>query len=144
MTGEIKRCYRCANVWRSRRKEVAMCPLCKSKLWDVARTPIVTPFDPENSAWMKIVVPNRRTILSTARRHHGGSVRVFGSVRRGTATPESDLDLLVRFDRNASLLNHISLKLELEEKLKRKVDVIGDESIFWLIRPQVLAEAIPL
>lgn len=62
----------------------------------------------------------------------------------GTATPESDLDLLVRFDRNASLLNHISLKLELEEKLKRKVDVIGDESIFWLIRPQVLAEAIPL
>jgi len=141
---ERYRCYRCGNVWRPRKARVRTCPLCKSRLWNAPRTPVVTPFDPSNRAWNEIVVPHRRVILEAARRHHARAVRVFGSVRRGDAGAKSDLDLLVGMDSDASLLDQIALKQELEAKLRRRVDVVTDDSIYWLLAPQILAEAIPL
>ena len=90
------------------------------------------------------MIPNREVILAAARRHRASNVRVFGSVRRGNAGPRSDLDLLVTFEKGASLLDEIGLKQELERSLRRRVDVIGDDSIFWYLEPQILAEAVPL
>jgi uncharacterized protein len=104
----------------------------------------VTPFDPENPAWKTIVVPYRQEIIRIARRHHATNVRVFGSVRRGDAIPGSDLDVLVRMEPEATVLDQIGLKTELESRLKRRVDVVTDESIYWYLEPQILAEAIPL
>jgi uncharacterized protein len=65
-------------------------------------------------------------------------------VRRGTAGPKSDLDLLVTFEPRATLFDRIALKQELEETLNLRVDVVNDRAIFWLIRSQVLAEAEPV
>lgn len=141
---ELNHCYRCGNVWRPRHVRVRVCPLCKSKLWDVPRTPVVPPFDPENRAWREIVVPHRKLILEAARRHHARNVRVFGSVRRGETRGGSDLDLLVTFEKNASLFDQIALRQELESSIRRPVDVVGDDSVHWLLRPQIMAEAIPL
>ena len=120
------------------------CPLCKSRLWNVPRTPIVAPFDPENPVWKNLVEPNRRLILDIARTHRAKNVRVFGSVRRGEASSKSDIDLLVTFERGSSIYDQIGLKVALEKRLKRKVDVVGDDSIVWILEPQILAEAIPL
>ena len=108
------------------------------------RTPLVPSFNPNNRAWKEIVVPFRASIVELAAKHHATNVRVFGSVRRDDARPKSDLALLVTFDRSASLLDQIALKRELEEKIHRKVDVVGDDSIYWYLEPQILAEAIPL
>ena len=118
--------------------------MCKSRLWGVPRPAVVNAFDPENPSWREVVEPNRRRIVAIAKKHRARNVRVFGSVRRGDATARSDLDLLVTFDDHASLFDQIRLRDELESLLRRKVDVVSDQGIFWLIRPQILAEAIPL
>ena len=141
---ELRHCFRCGNVWRPRKEIVHRCPLCKSKLWDVARRPVVTPFDPENKPWKQVIEPHRREILAAARRFHARNVRVFGSVRRGEAREDSDLDLLVTMDPGSTILDQIALKQELEELLRRRVDVLSDTAVYWYLEPQIKSEAIPL
>jgi uncharacterized protein len=51
---------------------------------------------------------------------------LIGSVARGEARPDSDVDLLVKWQAGASLLDQAALKLELESLLGRKVDIAGD------------------
>lgn len=145
MTGDrLRRCFRCGNVWRPRRSAVRICPLCKSRIWNTPRIEPVPPFDPANRAWRKVVASNRSTLLEVAARHRAHHVRVFGSVRHGSARRGSDLDLLVTFEPTATWLDQIALKDELEERLGRSVDVVSDRSLFWLTRAQVLAEAEPV
>lgn len=83
-------------------------------------------------------------VLRTARRHGAGKVRVFGSVGRGTATGESDLDLLVEFEPGRDLFDLVSFKQELEEGLGRRVDVVTEASLSPHIRDAVLREAVSL
>jgi len=71
-------------------------------------------------------------------------VRLFGSVARGEAGEKSDIDLLVEFEPGRSLLDHAGLMVELEELLGRKVDVVSEQSLYWLIRRRILKEARPL
>jgi uncharacterized protein len=137
-------CFRCGNVWTPRKSRVKTCPLCKSALWDTPRAPEIPPFDPTNRSWTEVVRPNRERIVRLAKRHHATNVRVFGSVRRGTADATSDLDVLVTFGPAANLFDQIGLQQDLTEALGRRVDVVSDRSIFWFLRPQILAEAIPL
>ncbi len=141
---EFLRCYRCGNVWRPRRARVNICPLCKSRLWNVPRPAVVPPFDPLNRAWNALVVPHREEILRIAHRHHAKNVRVFGSVRRGDAQRDSDLDLLVTMETGSGILDQVALRRELARALHRRVDVVADDSIFWLLENQIRSEAIPL
>lgn len=51
---------------------------------------------------------------------------LFGSMARGEGRLDSDIDLLVKFDRNrkTSLFDLVSIQNEIEEKIGRKVDLI--------------------
>lgn len=71
--------------------------------------------------------------------HQYGIVRVglFGSVARGEATEESDLDLLVEFSRRISLLNMVALERELSAALGRKVDLLTEEAISPYLRDRI-------
>jgi predicted nucleotidyltransferase len=69
---------------------------------------------------------------------------MIGSVARGEATAESDLDLLVELEEGRSLLDHAALILELESLLSCKVDVATDKGLRPRVRDRVLAEAVPL
>jgi uncharacterized protein len=91
-----------------------------------------------------VLAPHREAVIDLARRHGFDHVRVFGSVRRGEATKRSDVDLLVARRQGTSLLDRAALEIDLEGLLGRKVDVVTDEGLHWLIRPQVLFEAVPL
>jgi uncharacterized protein len=90
------------------------------------------------------LLPRREAILKAVRRRGFGHVRVFGSVRRSEATPKSDVDLLVDRDPGTSLLDRAALVVDLEEVLGHPIDVVPEESLHWLVRPQVLFEAIAL
>ena len=56
----------------------------------------------------------------------------------------SDIDFLVEMEPERSLFDQSALILELENLLERKVEVVTENSIYWLIRRRVLKEAILL
>lgn len=65
---------------------------------------------------------------------------VFGSVARGDSAPHSDIDLLVEFKGEKSLLDLAGLKVSLEELLHSKVDVLTYDSLHPLLRDSILEE----
>ena len=83
-------------------------------------------------------------ILRICAKHGAHNVRVFGSVARGEADEQSDIDLIVEFEPERSLLDHAALWLELQDLLGCKLDVVSDRGIKPRIRERVLREAIPL
>ena len=91
----------------------------------------------------ELLEKKREEILEIAAKHGARNVRVFGSVARGEADPQSDIDLLVEFEPGRSLLEHAGLWLELQEALGCKVDVVSDRGIKARIRERVLREAVP-
>ena len=70
----------------------------------------------------------RDTVLRLAAQHKVNNVRVFGSVARGEATPESDVDLLVSVGDGVSVFELVGLWLDLQEALGRDVSLISDET----------------
>jgi len=65
---------------------------------------------------------------------------IFGSFARGTARPDSDLDLLVSFEQPVSLLTQIRMERELSELLGVKVDLVTEQGLSPYLRDQVHAE----
>ncbi len=92
----------------------------------------------------ELLKSKRQEIIAIAARHGAHNVRVFGSVARGEARPESDLDILVEMEPGRSLIDHVALMQDLEDLLQRKVDVVSERALHWYIRDRVLAEATPL
>ena len=92
----------------------------------------------------QILKAKRRKILSLAARHGARNVRVFGSVARGEAKPNSDVDFLVEFYKGRSLLDQSGLILDLQDLLGRKVDIVTPAALHWYIRDRILAEAVVL
>ena len=83
-------------------------------------------------------------ILRTCRAFGAGAVSVFGSRARGDAQPNSDLDLLVDFQRPVSLFDLIRLETELERLTGIPVDVVSVRAIKPSWREEILAEAKPI
>jgi hypothetical protein len=87
---------------------------------------------------------HRTRVLELAAQHGAENVRVFGSAARGDDRPDSDVDLLVRFERGRSLLDHVALEQDLEELLHCEVDVVPEDGMSPYLRERILAEAVPL
>jgi predicted nucleotidyltransferase len=83
----------------------------------------------------------RSEIVQIARRHGASNVRVFGSVARGDADNNSDIDFLVDLDCGRSLLDLGGLLMDLQRLLGRPVDVITEKGLRPRIRERVLREA---
>lgn len=86
----------------------------------------------------------REDILRIAERRGACNLRVFGSVARGEANEKSDLDLLVEWEPNRSLLDPSGLVQDLEELLGAKVHLGTEQSLHWYVRDRILREATPL
>ncbi len=83
-------------------------------------------------------------IMALARECRARKVSVFGSVVRGNAHADSDIDFLVDFEDHYRLLDHARLIYELEDLLGLKVDVVPRRSLREELRPYILKEALPL
>ncbi len=92
----------------------------------------------------ELLKDRREDILRIAAQHGAHNVRVFGSVARGEARPDSDVDLLVEWEAGRSLLDLGGLLMDLQTLLGREVDVVTDKGLRDRIRTRVLQEAKPL
>ncbi len=86
----------------------------------------------------------REEILRVAAKYGAHNVRVFGSVARGEAGPNSDIDFLVEFESGRSLLDHASLMLDLQQLLSCNVDVISERGLRPRVREQIMHDVVSL
>ena len=79
-----------------------------------------------------------------ARRRGASNLRVFGSVARGTASDDSDVDLIVDMDPHSSGLSFVGLIVDLQDALGRPVHVVETTPPREALLERVLREAVPL
>ncbi len=70
------------------------------------------------------------------------SLAIFGSVARGEAGPNSDIDILVEFAVPVGLFEFVRLKAYLESLLGRRVDLVTPDALKPPLREQILKEAV--
>ena len=92
---------------------------------------------------------NSHDVLTTLRQHRQTiqnfevrSLALFGSVARGHATIDSDLDFLVEFEGEASFDRYMDLKFFLEDLFNKPVDLVTKRSLKKEISQRILQEAI--
>ena len=85
-----------------------------------------------------------RVILPIAQKARAHRVALFGSVARGDAGANSDVDVLIDLPRPYGLFSFLTLKSEMEDALGRQVDLIAYDTLKPAIRDRVLKEAILL
>jgi hypothetical protein len=86
----------------------------------------------------------KEQIHAVAAKHGAGNVRVFGSVARGDARPESDVDLLIDVVGPTTPWFPGGLLVDLEDLLGRRVDIVISRSLNPSIRESVLHDAVSL
>lgn len=86
----------------------------------------------------------RGEILEIAAKHGVSDIRVFGSVARGDATEDSDIDFLIEVGGPTAPWFPGGLVMDLEELLGRHVDVVEQDAIRPALRDRVLKEAVPV
>ena len=86
----------------------------------------------------------RQEILAIAQRYGARNVRVFGSVARCEARPDSDIDFFVDMEPGRSLFDLGGMLYELQELLGVEMDVVTRNGLRTRIREKVLSEAVPL
>ena len=97
-----------------------------------------------DSAQTRALVKHRQAVLALAAQFNASNVRIFGSVARGEAKPDSDIDILVDFDKGATLFDLSGLTEKLRELLHFKIDVAPYRSLKPALMNHVNKENIPL
>lgn len=83
-------------------------------------------------------------IIEILQKHQVKRASLFGSVVRGEATEDSDIDLLVEFEGRKSLLDLVGLKLDLEDTFHREFDVLTYDSLHPLLKERILKEQVTI
>lgn len=91
-----------------------------------------------------LIQSHRQALLDLAARHGVTDLRVFGSMARGDAGADSDVDLLVRPLPGTSLLDLGGLLMDAQDLLGRRVDVVSERALTGALRARILEEAVPL
>ena len=86
----------------------------------------------------------RDEIYAIARRHKAEKLWVFGSCARKEERPDSDVDLLVKFNDDASLLDIVHIRDDARELLSREVDVVSNRGLSPYIGKYIQMEAVPI
>lgn len=84
----------------------------------------------------------KRKVVPILKRHMVNRAALFGSCIKGTMKKGSDVDILVDIKKNISLFDFIGIKLELEETLGKKVDLVEYDTIKPLLKNRILKEQV--
>jgi len=89
----------------------------------------------------KDILKIKNKIIKTLKLYDIKRAAVFGSVARGEAKKNSDIDILIEFKNNdKTLFDLVGLKMDLEKMLKKRVDVLTYNSLHPLLRDAILEE----
>jgi uncharacterized protein len=91
-----------------------------------------------------LILNNKHGLQALAHQYGLGEMLLFGSMARGDATLQSDVDLLVDNSSHLTGFQLGALQMDAQDLLGRRVDVLTISSIHPLLRERVLAEAISL
>lgn len=81
-----------------------------------------------------------QSIIPILQRYDVSKAALFGSIVTDQMRADSDIDILVQIDKDISLLDFVGLKLELEQALKRNVDVVEYDTIKSRLKENILKE----
>jgi len=84
----------------------------------------------------------KRKILPILKRYEVKRVGLFGSFVRGEIRKDSDIDILVKIDKDISLFDFVGIKLEIEEALGKKVDLVEYDTIKPILKERILNEQV--
>lgn len=98
----------------------------------------------ENLKIEQLLREKREEILKIAAEHGACNVRVFGSVARGEANQNSDIDFLIDLGESLSPWFPVRLIRDLEKLLNCKVDIVTEKGLKERIKERVLQEAVQL
>lgn len=84
----------------------------------------------------------KRQIKRIAKRHKIKRAGIFGSYALDSFTQDSDVDILVELDDNLSLLDFVRIKLDFEDSLQKKVDLVEYKSIKPRLKNRILSEEV--
>ncbi len=86
----------------------------------------------------------KRKILPILQRYGVKRVGLFGSCVRGEMKEDSDIDILVEIEKDISLLDFVGIKLEIEDALGRKIDLVEYSTIKPLLKERILNEQVTI
>lgn len=84
----------------------------------------------------------KQKILPILKEHNIEKAGLFGSRVREEMREDSDIDILVEIEDDISLLDFVGIKLEIEEALKRKVDLVEYSTIKPLLKEKIIKEQV--
>lgn len=84
----------------------------------------------------------KKKIVNVLKKHNIKRVGIFGSFARGDYSKDSDIDILAEIPRKINLFDYVGIKLELEDKLKKKVDLVEYKLIREELKEQILNEEV--
>jgi hypothetical protein len=91
-----------------------------------------------------LIEQHRAAIRALAANRGIEDIRVFGSMARGDADTDSDIDLLVTLPPGRSGLALGGLTLDIQDLTRRRVEVVTEDGLHPALRERVLREACPL
>jgi predicted nucleotidyltransferase len=91
---------------------------------------------------MRTIEEIRQKILPVLEKHNIKKAGLFGSFIRGEMREDSDIDILVEIEDNISLLDFVGIKLEIEDVLGRKVDLVEYSTIKPLLKDRIIKEQV--
>ncbi len=86
----------------------------------------------------------KRKTIPILKRYGVKRAALFGSYVRGEVRENSDIDILVEIEKDISLLDFVGLKLEIEEVLGRKIDLVEYCTVKPLLRERILSEQVTI
>jgi len=89
---------------------------------------------------LKYITKTTGKLIPVLKENNVTKAGIFGSFSRGDFKKNSDVDILVEIKKNISLLDFVDLKLKLESKIGRKVDLVEYGAIKPLLRKRILSE----
>ena len=98
----------------------------------------------KNPPTLAMLREKRTQILTIASRHGASNIRIVGSVARGEATSESDVDLLLTTPPRQNVFDLVALWIDIQEELGCDVSVISDSTTDEKFLQHILKDAIPL